>query len=223
VTATRPGNHRGRAWLVHRPSAAAALFAGLLAVLAGVGGVAVASRSGHPGLMAEPVAPGPVPHGVPAARPRPGRQARVPPPVRLIIPAIRVRTRLVRLGLTSGGNLQVPASPAVAGWYDKGPRPGAVGPAVIAGHIDSRAGPGVFFRLRLLRPRDRVYVRRRGGSLAAFSVTAVRRYAKTRFPDAAVYGPVPEPELRLITCGGTFDWATGHYLADIVVFATMIR
>jgi len=37
-----------------------------------------------------------------------------------------------------------------------------------------------------------------------------------------VYGPVPDPELRLITCDGTFDYATGHYLSNIVVYATEV-
>jgi hypothetical protein len=37
-----------------------------------------------------------------------------------------------------------------------------------------------------------------------------------------VYGPTPDPELRLITCGGAFDYATGHYLSNIVVYATEV-
>jgi sortase (surface protein transpeptidase) len=81
----------------------------------------------------------------------------------------------------------------------------------------------VFFRLRLLRPGDRVYVRRADGSLAVFEVTAVHSYLKTRFPTAAVYGPVPDAELRLITCGGTFDYATGHYLSNVIVYAALVQ
>jgi sortase (surface protein transpeptidase) len=123
--------------------------------------------------------------------------------------------------LTAAGTLQAPPSAAVAGWYTGGPRPGAVGPAVIGGHIDSRAGPGVFFRLRQLRPGDRVYVRRVDGSLAVFTVTSVRSYPKSRFPASAVYGPVPTAQLRLVTCGGTFDPATGSYLRDIVAYAIL--
>ena len=71
----------------------------------------------------------------------------------LSIPAIGVHTRLIRLGLTARGTLQVPASTSVAGWYSGSPRPGQIGSAIIAGHIDSYLGPAVFFRLRLLRPR----------------------------------------------------------------------
>ena len=131
-----------------------------------------------------------------------------------------MRTRLITLGLTAGGTIQVPSTTSVAGWYTRSPRPGAVGPAIILGHIDSYRGPGVFFRLAGLRPGDPIYVRRSDGSTVEFRVTAVKSYLKDHFPTEAVYGPTPDAELRLITCGGAFDPATGHYLSNIVVFAT---
>ena len=137
----------------------------------------------------------------------------------LVIPAIGLRTRLIRLGITRSGGLQVPSSTAVAGWYTGSPPPGAIGPAVIAGHIDSYRGPGVFFRLRQLRPRDRVYVRRADGTLAVFKVISIRAYPKAHFPTAAVYGPVPGAQLRLITCGGAFDQTLRSYLSNVVVSA----
>jgi len=144
-----------------------------------------------------------------------------PRPTALDIPAIGVRTRLVRLGLTAAGTLQVPRSTAVAGWYTGSPRPGEPGSAVIAGHIDSDRGPGVFYHLAELKPGNLVYVQRGRGRLAVFKVTAVRTYLKSKFPTAAVYGPVPDSELRLITCGGTFDPASGHYLSNVIVFASL--
>jgi sortase (surface protein transpeptidase) len=144
-------------------------------------------------------------------------------PVYLSIPVIGVHTRLIRLGLTAQGTLQVPASTAVAGWYTGSPRPGQVGSAIIAGHIDSYLGPAVFFRLRLLRPGNRVYIRHADGTLAVFRVYAERAYAKDHFPTQKVYGPAPDPELRLITCGGTFDPATGSYLDNVVVYAVQVR
>jgi Sortase domain len=144
-------------------------------------------------------------------------------PVRLAIPAIGVRTRLIRLGITSHGSLQVPPSAAVAGWFTGSPAPGAIGASIIAGHIDSYTGPGVFFRLRDLRRGRDVYVTLASGSTVTFTVTAVRSYAKDRFPTAAVYGPVPDAELRLITCGGQFDHATGSYLSNVVVYAVLVH
>jgi sortase (surface protein transpeptidase) len=96
------------------------------------------------------------------------------------------------------------------------------GPAIIAGHIDSVSGPAVFYRLSSLRPGDRTYVRRADGTLAVFRVTAIRLYPKDRFPTSAVYGSASGPELRLITCGGTFDPATHSDLSNVVVYAVSI-
>jgi sortase (surface protein transpeptidase) len=218
---TPPGRHVSPIRVVRRPAAAAALIGGLLVVGGGVAGLAVASQTGHAALPVGKPALVPVPIGRQAPAPQPSPQ-QVPAPTGLVIPAIGVRTGLVRLGITSSGTLQVPSSTSVAGWYTGSPRPGAAGAAVIAGHIDSVAGPGVFFRLRLLRAGQLVYVRRADGSVAEFAVTAVRSYLKTSFPTEAVYGPEPNAQLRLITCGGTFDYATGHYLSNVIVYASLV-
>ena len=218
----RAGPARGFRGLARRPVAAALLCAGLL--IAGGGTAGLMLLRGHPGTSPRPVAhPGRPPGEVVAALPRPAGSSKVARPVSLSIPAIEVHTRLIRLGLTAQDTLQVPASTSVAGWYTGSPRPGQIGSAIIAGHIDSYRGPGVFFRLRLLRPGDRIYIRRADGTPAVFRVYAERMYAKDRFPTQQVYGPAPDPELRLITCGGTFDPATGSYLSNVVVYAAQIR
>jgi sortase (surface protein transpeptidase) len=98
-----------------------------------------------------------------------------------------------------------------------------VGSAIIAGHIDSYRGPGVFFRLRQLRPGDRIYIQYADGTLVVFRVYAEHTYAKDQFPMQKVTGPTPDPELRLITCGGTFDAATGWHPSNVVVYAAQIR
>jgi hypothetical protein len=72
-----------------------------------------------------------------------------------------------------------------------------------------------------MRRGERIYVRRADGTLAVFTVTAVRIYTKSSFPTAMVYGPVPDAELRLITCGGTFDYARRSYLSNVVVYARL--
>jgi sortase (surface protein transpeptidase) len=212
-------------WLRRVPRrrlAVLALGAGLVAVAVGSTGLAAAALSPQHAVQL-PARPSPIPAptgqtALPASLSTVQQAAR---PVWLSIPAIGVRTSLVDLGLRANGTLQVPSSTAVAGWYTGSPRPGTIGAAVIAGHVDSRSGLGIFFWLRELRPGDRVYVGRADGTMAVFTVTAVRKVAKDLFPTAAVYGPVPDPELRLITCGGVFDRSTGSYLSNVVVFARL--
>ena len=196
-----------------------ALLAGLLVLVGGTVGITTAAwRDDHAQDVFGRIPHVAAPYGPIAAVPGPARPAKVPRPVFLIVPAIGVRTRLVKLGITASGAMAVPATTKVAGWYTKSPRPGAIGPAVIAGHVDSYHAEGIFFRLRKLRPGDRAYVVRSNGTLAVFLITSVRSYRKSRFPFQAVYGPVPYPALRLITCGGAFDYATRSYLSNVVAF-----
>lgn len=153
-----------------------------------------------------PAAPQPLPRSV---------------PVELQIPAIGVRTSLVQLGLARDGTLQVPTNFAVAGWYTLGPAPGELGPAVIAGHIDSYRGPAVFFRLARLGTGDEVRVTSQDGMVGVFRVYEVGRYPKTSFPTDRVYGDTATPELRLITCGGAFDQKARSYRDNVVVYARL--
>ncbi|RZU77260.1 sortase family protein [Micromonospora kangleipakensis] len=198
--------HHGR-----RAPRAALGAAGVALCLAAGTGVGLAGTAGPPpaatwqsGCAAD--CPAPV-----AARP-PGA------PVRVRVPRIGVDSPLTVLGLDRTGALVPPADFARAGWYGRGPAPGDPGPAVLAGHLDSRAGPAVFARLDELRTGDRIEVRR-GDRWLPFRVTGSLRVAKDRFPTARVYGPTPGPELRLVTCGGDFDRRRGHYRDNVVVFA----
>jgi sortase (surface protein transpeptidase) len=201
--------------------AAAAFLVGVLTIAGGT--VGLARLTSHPRDVPRPLAkPAPAPHGIFAAPPLARAARQVARPVALTIPAIGVRTPLERLGRTPQGTLQVPTSTTEAGWYTGSPRPGEIGSSIIAGHIDSLQGPGVFYALRLLRPGERVYVRRSDGTLVVFRVTAERMYPKDDFPTERVYGPTPDAELHLITCGGAFDQATGTYLSNVVVYATQI-
>jgi sortase (surface protein transpeptidase) len=205
-----------------RVIAAVLLLCGLLALSVAACGFAIARGDARPATPLGKPSFAPVPPGKRAPVPSATAIQAAPMPVSLVIPAIGISTSLIQLGLTASGQLQVPASTAVAGWYTGSPRPGATGAAVIAGHIDSYQGPGVFFRLRLMRPGQRVYVRRADGSVAVFQVTAVHTYLKSQFPTDGVYGATPNSQLRLITCGGTFDPATGHYLSNVIVYATLV-
>jgi hypothetical protein len=162
-----------------------------------------------------PAAPAPVAEVVPAPV-----VARTPvTAVSIAIPSLELSGPLDELGVADDGELLAPDDPGRAGWYAGGVVPGDVGPAIVGGHVDSRRGPGVFFALRSLRSGDVVEITRSDGRTARFSVTSVQQVAKEQFPTAAVYGPTPRSELRLITCGGRFDRAARSYTDNVVVEA----
>ena len=140
------------------------------------------------------------------------------PPERVRIPDIGVDAPLEQLHLLADGSLEPPQPWTTAGWYADGTRPGDVGPAVIAGHIDSEHGPAVFYKLDKLGVGALVEVFE-DSRWVPFRVTSVGRYPKDAFPTALVYGPTPDAQLRLITCGGTFDRAHRSYLDNTVVYA----
>ncbi len=158
---------------------------------------------GPPPSTAAPSTPAPAPSGA---------------PTRVRVPAIGVDSPLEALHLDRTGTLEAPADFARPGWYADGTVPGDPGPAVIAGHVDSKRGPAVFYRLDQLRQGDLVQVQR-GGAWLSFRVVSTGRYPKSAFPTAAVYGPTPDAELRLITCGGRFDETRRSYLDNTVVYA----
>jgi sortase (surface protein transpeptidase) len=142
-------------------------------------------------------------------------------PTRLRIPAIGVDSRIVVIGVDRAGALVPPGTTDVTGWFTAGPAPGTIGPALLAGHVDSRAGPGVFFRLAELRPGDVVVVDRAGGGPVSFVVASSARVPKTAFPTDLVYSPKPVAMLRLVTCGGSFDRRAGSYRDNLIVNATI--
>jgi hypothetical protein len=144
-------------------------------------------------------------------------------PVRLSIPGLGVTSRLEDLGVDAAGAMEVPRDPARAGWYDRGPAPGSLGPAVVAGHVTWNGTRAVFYRLATLRRGDLVRVTRTDGRVAVFAVHRVAQFEKTRFPTRAVYGAIDHAGLRLITCGGTYDAQRHRYLANVVVFADLVR
>ncbi|MDQ6696256.1 MAG: sortase [Actinomycetota bacterium] len=131
-----------------------------------------------------------------------------------------MRSDLLQLGTAPDGTAQVPADPQRAGWFSHSARPGDEGPAVILGHIDSKTGPAVFYRLRELVAGATVIVDTASGRRVAFTVNRVEQVAKDAFPTNEVYGPAFGRQLRLITCGGTFDRSKGHYRDNVIAFLT---
>jgi len=144
-------------------------------------------------------------------------------PAAVDIPKIGAHSSLVPLGLNPDNTVQVPpvSTPMQAGWYSYGPAPGEVGPAVILGHVDGNTQPGIFYRLSELRPGDVVTVSRKDGTEAEFVIRKVEEISKDRFPTGAVYGDTADPELRLITCGGSFDRSAHSYRDNIIVYAAL--
>jgi sortase (surface protein transpeptidase) len=145
--------------------------------------------------------------------------ADVAEPVRLRVPALGIDAPLTHLGVAPDQTIEVPADFAVPGWFDQGPRPGQPGPAVILGHVDSKAGPAVFYRLNRLPVGAVVFVDRADGSTVDFRVRGMQHVAKTAFPTDLVYAPTLEPSLRLVTCGGPFDHTRSSYLDNVIVYA----
>jgi hypothetical protein len=146
-------------------------------------------------------------------------------PVSVAIPAIGVDSALLHLGLNADGTIQVPSlvtSAGEAAWYEYSATPGQIGASVIEGHVDSYQGAAVFFRLGALSPGDTIDVTLADGITAIFRVTGVREYPKSNFPAKAIYGTTDYAALRLITCGGVFDYSTRHYLSSTVVFASLV-
>jgi sortase family protein len=144
-----------------------------------------------------------------------------PIPIRLNIPRIGMASALDRLGRAPDGTVEVPSRWELAGWYAPGPRPGEPGSAVILGHVDSKRGPAVFFRLRELRAGDEIDITRADRSSVRFVVQRTDQYDKKQFPTDEVYYPTLTSTLRLVTCGGQFDAATRQYRSNRVVFATI--
>ncbi len=167
-------------------------------------------------------APPPTPPTTPPPPPPPVVDPQAADPVRVEIAALGVDAPIVPLGLDEAGELEAPADTDDAGWWTEGPEPGEKGPAVIAGHLDSLTGPAVFYGLDALTAGDVISVVRADQSRVQFAVVRTEQHAKDAFPTGAVYGATAGAELRLVTCGGAFERSTGHYLDNVIVFASRI-
>jgi hypothetical protein len=195
-------------------------FLGILLLLAGLATIGIAT-----GAQQHAPEPSAAAAGTTGPGNGPEPTLRRSMPVSVNIPAIGVSSKLLRLGLNADGSLQVPpltTSADEAAWYKYSATPGQVGTSVIEGHVDSYQGPAIFFRLGALQPGDTVDVTLADGVTAIFRISGVRRYLKVDFPAKTIYGPTDYAALRLITCGGEFDYATRHYLSSTVVFASLI-
>ncbi len=220
-------------WRRRSPSSGRARWLGAaLAVIAALAGATLLVV----GLLHQKSAPAPRPEAAgvvlappagqtgttdPAAQPATAGLPRSAPTA-IAIPSIGVRSGLEHLGENPDHSIEVPHSFQSAGWFADSVTPGQNGPMVILGHVDSHSGPGIFFRLGDLRPGDLVVVPRADGRQVSYRITGVREYAKDDFPTLTVYANTPVPTIRLITCGGQFDQATGHYKSNVIAYGQAV-
>ncbi len=166
-------------------------------------------------FAAKPVA---IKQATPAIQPLPASE-----PTNIAIPAVNIDVSVIPVGQASNGAVQMPPiTDWTAGWYKYSPTPGQVGPSIIVGHVDNYENIWVFWRLRYVQPGNDVYISRADGSTAHFKVNALMQYNQADFPTQTVYGNLSYPGLRIITCGGTFNSATGSYDQNTVVYATLV-
>jgi hypothetical protein len=211
---------------IRHPSSKWGLIAAALVL--GGSGCLILGLQEHQHPLAGPARSLSVPKTVKArAAPAPAKAAAIlatarSTPVELKIPALSLTVSLSVLGLNADGTVQVPAIVQQPGWYGLGPSPGEIGSAVILGHVDSKAGPAVFFKLQSLVTGNVVDVILADGVTAEFRVTSAMNYLKANFPDQAVYTSHGYSALELVTCGGVFDNQTGHYLSNLVVYTSLV-
>jgi len=195
----------------------AALGLGAALVLAGCAGAVEPAAAPPPAAPATtPATPAPPP---PTSSLDPSQ---VPEPTALSIPALGVTRDLIDLGIAADGTAEVPADFDDAGWFTPGGRPGARGPTVLMGHVDSTAGPAVFYELRDLQPGDTVELTVADGTVAVYAVTGTEQVAKDTFPTEAVFGATAQDVVRLITCTGDFDGGARSYTDNLVVTAERV-
>jgi sortase (surface protein transpeptidase) len=230
---TEPSRTRRPNWRVWGAIAGVLALVGAVAVVLAVTGQQsapqpTAATGDRPESAAPSDPPAPATGEAPPAPPTEAPAAeteQVAEPVSMSVPSIGVSSELLRLGLNDDGTVEVPplGPDDRAGWYERGPAPGAVGPAVILGHVDSAEhGPGVFFDLGALQPGDEVTVNRADGTVAVFAVDRVEVHPKDEFPTIEVYGNTDDAQLRLITCGGDFDSLVRSYEDNVIAFATLV-
>jgi hypothetical protein len=146
----------------------------------------------------------------------------IPQPVRIVIPVIQVDATVIDVGILESGSMEVPPF-GLAAWYSLGPAPGANGPAVIVGHVDSKSGPDVFYRLSELEPGDHILVYGDDGDTATFVVDDKEQALKSELPTERIWNDTKEPVIRLVTCGGDFDRSSGHYLSNVIVYGHLLE
>jgi hypothetical protein len=184
-----------------------------------------AGRQLPPGALAAehlPVAPLLAPHAPQKRRLADVVDANAAAPRRIHISSIGVSARVIPLQLAPNRTMETPKNFSETGWFEPGHEPGEQGPAVVVGHVDSKTGPAVFYKLRKLRRGDMIRIVRADGSAVRFRVEGLERWPKADFPTKKVFGRTRKSTLRLVTCSGNFDPSVGHYVDNTIVYAVRV-
>jgi LPXTG-site transpeptidase (sortase) family protein len=195
----------------------AALCGALLVLL-------LAGCGSNPGQQAPPLSP--AASLPPATAPSVGPMSDSAYPVGIEVPAIHVNNQhLIKLGLASDGTVDTPSAsdPSVGGWIrvDYGKPVSLEDPIVIGAHVDGDRIPGLFYKLKTVKAGDTVRLTMSDGTARTYTVTRTQKVSKDEFPTVAVYGQTVNPEIRLITCGGSLDRVHHNYRSSIIAYAVL--
>lgn len=150
-------------------------------------------------------------------------------------------TSLEADGLDPDGSIHVPSvkTPQVLGYYTRGGAPCIPGPQqvpfTLLGHIDGSGQKGVLYSLKNLKAGDRVTVGLDNGKTCTYRITRlvqISKDPKNEPPNALswdsaeakdlVWGPKPQSQINLISCGGKFVGGELGYADNIVGIGTLV-
>lgn len=142
-------------------------------------------------------------------------------PASIEIPVLNVNTEIEEVGRLDNGQMGVPKGFDTVGWFGEGAKPGAPGNAVMAGHVDSKTGPAVFYKLEDLEKGDEVIVKDNDGKTLTFVVTGKEKYDRKNAPVDKIFDYAYGSKLNLITCTGNFNRDEGTHEERLVVYTEL--
>ncbi|MBU8853406.1 class F sortase [Bacillus sp. FJAT-26377] len=157
--------------------------------------------------------------GTAAVKPKPYKHGETKgiEPSRISIPSLGIRADVESVGLTSKGTMELPSDDKLTAWYKNGALPGEQGNAVIAGHVDNKTGPAVFFDLKNIKVGEEIIIAGKNGGRLTFIVQEKKSYPYDDAPIPAIFGFSQQKKLNLITCTGNFDRKKKTHLERLVV------
>ncbi|GAB4072695.1 hypothetical protein GCM10028778_04400 [Barrientosiimonas marina] len=142
-------------------------------------------------------------------------------PETIQIDSIGVDSAVEEVGMMENGEMAVPDNFRITGWYDRGIKPGERGSAVIAGHVDDKTGPGVFFDLEDMQEGDEVEILNDEGDKLVFEVVDKQVFPMDDAPVKDIFGYTSRRMLNLVTCTGAFDRSKGGHVDRLVVYTEL--